>query len=122
MRAGVGPALRGLFRSRARPALVLLEVAVGFAVIVHSLNLAATLDRAVETDLGIDDTGLFYVEVEHPTERIPTERARAALLALEGVVGVARVDRPPMSETNDLEALSSTTAPGREVFGWSLTG
>jgi predicted permease len=115
--------------ARARRALVIVEVALSFTLLVAAVQVARTLVEAARRDPGFDHESLLAVSYRLPAWRFPEEADRAAaneaiqerVRALPGVASAARGAVPPGTGIffgqAELEGGSEPeTDAGNEVF------
>lgn len=89
--------------ARARRALVVVEVALSFTLLVAAVQVAATVGRAARRDVGFEREGVLAVTFQLPEWRFPEAADRAAanlaildrVRAIPGVESVARGPVPP---------------------------
>jgi putative ABC transport system permease protein len=121
---GLGPTWRALLRHRATYFAVVLQIAIGYAIVVQSVAIARRFVDTARTPTGWDD-GRVVVAVTERDEpsldpRSLRERDRAAMRAIPGVDAVESVTNLPTSR-RDLADLVVTDEGTRALF-WSLVG
>ncbi|MES1207154.1 MAG: FtsX-like permease family protein [Pseudomonadota bacterium] len=105
MSSQLGPIVRSLRRHKGPSILLLVEVAVGMAVLSHLFVMGEMYRGMAFSRSGLDEQNLIFVTRHFAGHRAPLDRARelaladqVALARIDGVTAAAAVDELPLPE------------------------
>jgi putative ABC transport system permease protein len=126
----LGPILRSFRCHRGPFMLLVMEVAMGMAVLVHLLAMGSNFFAVAYAGSGLDEDNLIYVTRRFPgrAEPEPDASAQAArdlalLSKVEGVVGAVLVDELPLPHKEALPTVLRSEGPvesQRSAVAWPL--
>jgi putative ABC transport system permease protein len=121
---GIGPTWRALLRKRSLYVAVVLQIGIGFAIVVQSTLLAREFLATAQQATGWDQHNVVLVTAERydANSDALALRARdlAALEKLDGVDGVEVVSKPPQTRRDVADYL--VTREGTTAQIWSISG
>ena len=123
MRFGLGPVSRTVLRGPPIFVSLVLEVAIGLAVVSMCLSLAVWFARSGDQRSGLAEERIYLVEA-HQAQRPGLERALSELLssAVPGVEQVASVWEPPLEVPERFEHVRTSSSGGPRLLTWVVSG
>jgi len=119
----LGPILRSLRHHKGAFSLLVLEVALGFVMLTHTMIAIRNYYRLYVHPVGLPEDQLVIARRRflHPRD---IEQARGAarvdLAALNGIAPTAALDTAPLPDAAAFPAVLAPRAGGREVLAWPL--
>ena len=121
---GLGPTWRALLRKRSLYFAVVLQIGIGFAVVVQSTLLAQGFLATAHQATGWDQENVVLVTAERYDANFDAETMRGrdlhGLQGIDGVEGVEVMHKPPQSRRDVADYLVSREGTTAQV--WSLSG
>jgi len=117
----LGPILRSLRHHKGAFSLLVLEVALGFVMLTHTMIAIRNYYRLYVHPVGLPEDQLVIARRRflHPRD---IEQARGAarvdLAALNGIAPTAALDTAPLPDAAAFPAVLAPRAGGREVLAW----
>ncbi|MCC7385208.1 MAG: ABC transporter permease [Deltaproteobacteria bacterium] len=123
MNLAFGPTARALLRRRGIYAAVVLEVALGLAVIVESMSLAGWFAERAALSSNLDEERIFLVAIERggatPLDAARSRAEREAIASIPGVTDAAEVEEPLWSGPRRFDVIRSGA---RSSLAWLYRG
>ena len=123
MRSSPVSILRAARRSRGSFWFLVLQIALGSAVVIEMADLAVYFLRSGSAPIGIAESSIFLISTEPKGDpALVGASDRSALASLPGVRAASRVACPPLDWSIVPETLEALGQPETASVGWTLDG